>query len=56
VIATPLASCKELVFSVDSGNGADFRREWYATQVCQNGQHWKWALAEPAVERWGSLQ
>jgi hypothetical protein len=56
VIATPLASCKELVFSVDSGGGADLKREWYATQVCQNGQHWKWALAEPAVERWGSLQ
>ena len=56
VIATPLASCKELVFSVDSGSGEDLKREWYATQVCQNGQHWKWALADPAVERWGSLQ
>jgi hypothetical protein len=56
VITTPLALCKELVFSVDSGSGEDLKREWYATQACQNGQHWKWALAEPATERWGSLQ
>ena len=56
VIMTPLAACKELLFSVDSGSGEDLKRAWYATQACHDGQRWKWALAEPAVERWGSLQ
>jgi hypothetical protein len=56
VIATPLALCKELIFSVDSGRGEELKRAWYMTQVCHAGQHWKWALAEPAVERWGLLQ
>lgn len=56
VITTPLALCKELAFSVDSGSGPDLKRAWYTTQACEDGQHWKWALAEPAVERWGSLQ
>lgn len=55
-IATPLTLCKELVFSVDEGSGAKLTRLWYTTEACQDGQHWKWALAEPAVERWGSLQ
>ncbi len=56
MITTPLASCKELLFSVDSGSGDELKRAWYTTQACHNGQQWKWALAEPAVERWGSLQ
>ena len=52
VIANELTLCKELTFSVESKNEAHL----YTTQACQNGDHWKWALAEPAVERWGSLQ
>jgi hypothetical protein len=56
VIATPIALCKELIFSVDSGSGEDLKRALYTTQACQDGRQWKWALAEPAVERWGSLQ
>jgi hypothetical protein len=56
VIATPIVLCKELVFSVDSGGGEAPKRALYATQACQDGQRWKWALAEPATERWGSLQ
>jgi hypothetical protein len=56
VIATPIALCKELVFSVDSGSGDTLKRAWYTTQACQDEQRWKWALAEPAVERWGTLQ
>jgi len=56
VIATSLTLCKELVFSVESGRGEAVQRSWYATQACQSGDRWKWALAEPAVERWGSLQ
>jgi hypothetical protein len=56
MIATPLALCAELVFSVESGGGETLKRRWYSTQVCRNGQRWKWSLAEPATERWGSLQ
>jgi hypothetical protein len=56
VIATPLTLCKEVMFSVESGGGGTPKRRWYSTQVCQNGPEWKWSLAEPAVERWGSIQ
>jgi hypothetical protein len=56
MIATPLATCKEVVFSVEDGGGATLKRAWYTTQACRSGEHWKWALAEPAVERWGVLQ
>ena len=55
-IVTPLTMCKGLVFSVDSGHGEELKRAWYATQACRHGERWKWALAEPATERWGSLQ
>ena len=55
-IVTPLTMCKELVFSVDSGHGEELKRAWYTTQACRHCERWKWALAEPATERWGSLQ
>jgi hypothetical protein len=55
-IANPLTTCKELVFSVESGSGPSMRRDWYTTDACQDGARWKWSLAEPAVERWGTLQ
>ena len=45
-------TCKEIVFSVDEK--AD--RAFYTATVCQDGAIWKWASAEPATERWGSLQ
>jgi hypothetical protein len=49
--AAPLA-CKEIVFSVE----AEKDRAFYVAVICQNGEAWKWASAEPATERWGSLQ
>jgi hypothetical protein len=55
-IATPLTLCKELVFSVDTGKGMSLTRHWYMTDACRDGARWKWALAEPATERWGALQ
>ena len=55
-IVTPLAACRELVFSVQSGAGPDVKSEWYTTQACHDGTKWKWALAEPATERWDALQ
>ncbi len=49
--ATPLATCREVVFSV-----VDDTRELFATTLCREGDRWAWAAAEPAVERWGFLQ
>ena len=54
VIETPLALCKELAFSVVGEK--DGKPEWFATTACRVGQQWKWAGAEPAVQRWINLQ
>ena len=52
-IENPLAPCKQVLFSVEeSGEPA----AWYSVDICQQQQGWKWASAEPAVERWGFLQ
>ena len=55
VFRTPLTSCKEIAFSVESG-GSPATSQNYTTTACRNGDKWKWALAEPSVERWGTLQ
>jgi hypothetical protein len=55
-IDSPLAACKEIAFSVDEGKDGKPQRSWYTTNVCKQAQAWKWASAEPAVERWGFLQ
>jgi hypothetical protein len=52
-IPNPLAPCKEILFSVEEDGETP---AWYDTSMCLDGQHWKWAAAEPAVERWGFLQ
>jgi hypothetical protein len=49
-------SCKEIVFSVDTVERKVPRRAFYTATVCQDGPVWKWASAEPATARWGSLQ
>lgn len=56
VISAGPLECKEIVFSVDSGRGERPRRAFYVAAVCRDGAAWKWASAEPATERWGSLQ
>ena len=51
--------CKDIVFSVDTkgrNNGAGPHRAFYTATICQDGQAWHWASAEPATERWGALQ
>jgi hypothetical protein len=53
LIETPLATCKELLFSV---RARDKPPSWFTTTACRHGEVWKWAAAEPAVERWGNLQ
>ena len=61
-IDTPLVRCKEVMFTVDARDAAataaaeQGARSWFTAQVCRQEQRWKWAVAEPAVERWGSLQ
>lgn len=50
--------CKELVFSViptDTVNPT-IDQQFYVATVCLHDQQWRWANAEPATERWGSLQ
>ena len=56
VISTGELECKEIVFSVDAGSGEKLRRAFYLAAVCRDGETWRWASAEPATERWGSLQ
>jgi hypothetical protein len=53
---TPLATCKEIVFSVVDGDKPDSKRAWYDTTLCREPRRWRWAAAEPAVPRWGFLQ
>jgi hypothetical protein len=49
-------NCKEIVFSVDTKDKQVVNRAFYTATVCQDGTVWKWASAEPATARWGSLQ
>lgn len=56
VIPNKLTACKALAFSVDSGKAPHLTRQWYTTFACLDGKQWKWALAEPAIPRWGALQ
>ncbi len=51
-IINPIATCKEIAFSVLSGPTS----VWYNADICLQDSKWKWASAEPAVERWGNLQ
>jgi hypothetical protein len=55
-IAAAGLSCKEIVFSVDTTEHHERQRAFYTATVCRDGAQWKWASAEPATERWGSLQ
>lgn len=56
ILASPLALCKEALFSVVDGEGAKQTRQWFVVTACRQDEAWKWAVAEPAVDRWGSLQ
>ena len=43
--------CKNIVFTVED------QPDFYATTICQNAAgEWRWALAEPTVERWRGFQ
>lgn len=49
-------ACREVVFSVDTEEDGAPRRAFYTAIICRDGTRWRWASAEPATERWGSLQ
>lgn len=50
--ATPLITCREIVFTVVDGADKDI----LTTTLCHQADGWRWAAAEPAVDRWGFLQ
>lgn len=56
--SSALATCREFAFSVADGDKPDAHHDWFLAQACKgnNSSGWKWASAEPAVERWGNLQ
>jgi hypothetical protein len=56
ILSSPLAICKEALFSVVSDEGGKRTRQWFVVTACRQDNAWKWAVAEPAVARWGSLQ
>ncbi|UFN51026.1 hypothetical protein LPC08_10640 [Roseomonas sp. OT10] len=47
-------ACREIVFSDEETDGPG--EAFFTAMVCRNGDTWRWATAEPATERWGSLQ
>ncbi len=49
-IPNPLARCREILFTVDGDAGV------FTTPLCRQAEGWKWAAAEPSVDRWGNLQ
>lgn len=58
IISADMLECKEIVFSVDTDAKKDHpaTSSFYVAAVCRDGDHWKWASAEPATARWGALQ
>jgi len=57
--SSALATCREFAFSVVDGDKPDAHQDWFLAQACKGKDDsggWKWASAEPAVERWGNLQ
>jgi len=57
-ISTGHLDCKEIVFSVDTAatEKTSASSTFYVGAICKDGAAWRWASAEPATERWGSLQ
>ena len=57
IMTSPLTTCKEVAFTIITSNNPAAPRPVYITTACeQTDGTWKWAEAEPAVERWGFLQ
>ena len=52
---TALARCREALFSVEEDDGPEAGGQWFLATACRQGERWRWASAEPATARWGSL-
>lgn len=52
----PLVNCKEILFTVDGVEDGAAKVDFFVASICNDGKQWKWATAEPATARWGSLQ
>jgi hypothetical protein len=53
-VTNSLSTCREIVFSVADAPPAT--PLWYYSSICRGTSGWDWAMAEPAVDRWGFLQ
>ena len=57
IMTSPLTTCKEVAFTIITSKNPSAPRPVYITTACEQPEGtWKWAEAEPAVERWGFLQ
>ena len=56
VISANELNCKEIVFSVEDVGDKTSTSSFFVATICQDAAKWKWASAEPATARWGSLQ
>jgi hypothetical protein len=57
VISAGDLDCKEIIIAVDRSNRETLpASQFYVASICRNGSRWSWASAEPATERWSSLQ
>jgi hypothetical protein len=56
VVGNAVFACREIVFSVDKVEDRQPVRSFYTAMICRDAARWRWASAEPATERWGSLQ
>jgi uncharacterized protein YceK len=52
----PPFDCKEIIFSIDATAHKKLQQSFYVADICRDGETWQWATAEPATQRWGSLQ
>ncbi|MDD2862117.1 MAG: hypothetical protein PHI71_13755 [Acidiphilium sp.] len=55
-IDTPLAQCRQILFTLQTGHAPHVHQTPYTTDICRDPQGWRWALAEPAVGRWQYFQ
>ncbi len=56
IISAGAMDCKEIVFSVEEVREEKLYSSFYVATICRDADKWKWASAEPATARWGSLQ
>lgn len=56
IISAGELNCKEIVFSIETMEDKAPQSNFFVATICRDATQWKWASAEPATARWGSLQ